>query len=215
MSSGIQKQYPLFLLGIVGGLIIAELFIEQTQLASFYDLVSSWAVIVIAFATGVGITNLTKNHVNSIVKRTEKRSQWIYSSILLAALYIPLLAGIIGGTQNIIYNGAFTYIYTPLNATIYAMLAFWIVSAAYRAMRARSSEAAILLVVALFIMMKDTPLIITYLPIITDIGNWLSNVPIPAGNRGLLLSAGLGALIFGLRTILGKNPKSIGVSEEI
>lgn len=56
------------------------------------------------------------------------------------------------------YTLLFEGLLRPLEATMFSILAFYIVSAAYRAFRIRSPEAAVLMVVALVLMMGQVPL---------------------------------------------------------
>jgi hypothetical protein len=57
-----------------------------------------------------------------------------------------------------VYTLLFEGLYRNLDATMFSILAFYIVSAAYRAFRIRSGEAAVLMVVALILMMGQVPL---------------------------------------------------------
>ena len=57
-----------------------------------------------------------------------------------------------------VYTVLFEGLYRNLESTMFSILAFYIVSAAYRAFRIRSGEAAVLMVVALVLMMGQVPL---------------------------------------------------------
>ncbi|MCS6862608.1 MAG: hypothetical protein NZT92_20075, partial [Abditibacteriales bacterium] len=57
-------------------------------------------------------------------------------------------------TYNVLFNGMFN----SLDATMFAILAFFIVSAAYRAFRVRSAEATLMMVSAFIIMLGQVPL---------------------------------------------------------
>jgi len=59
---------------------------------------------------------------------------------------------------NDVYTLLFEGLLRSLDATMFSILAFYIVSAAYRAFRIRSVEAGILMVVALILMMGQVPL---------------------------------------------------------
>jgi positive regulator of sigma E activity len=215
MSVTMRRQIPLALVSILGILILIENFITINITSYISNTLQTWAVIIASFAVGVGVIGITRIHLRHITRRTKEKQQWLFSIVLLTLMYVVLIAGLFGGTSNTIYSFFFDNIYTPVNATIYALLAFWIVSAAYRAMRAKSTEAIILLVVAFIVMMNDTPLIVSRIPIIATISTWIQDVPSPAGNRGLIITGALGLLIFALRVLSGHFPRALGVSEEI
>lgn len=63
-----------------------------------------------------------------------------------------------GVQSHDLYTFLFEGLLRPLEATMFSILAFYIVSAAYRAFRIRSGEAAVLMVVALVLMMGQVPL---------------------------------------------------------
>jgi hypothetical protein len=86
---------------------------------------------------------------------------------------------------------------------MFAMLAFFIASAAYRAFRARTMEATILLAVAVVVMMGRIPvgqLLWSGLPGLTE---WIMNHPNLAVQRGIIIGAALGAASMSIRVILG------------
>lgn len=57
-----------------------------------------------------------------------------------------------------VYTLLFDGLYRNLEATMFSILAFYIVSAAYRAFRVRSGEAGVLMVVAIVLMLGQVPL---------------------------------------------------------
>ena len=76
---------------------------------------------------------------------------------LLAAAQEQLEANYEAGSArrwgNAIYNGFFT----PLGSAMFALLAFYIVSAAYRSFRFRSWEAVVLMIPAVIVMLGQIP----------------------------------------------------------
>lgn len=96
----------------------------------------------------------------------------------------------------------FTYVLVPIQATIFSLLAFFIASAAYRAFRARSVLATILLLTAFIVMLRFLPLG----PISTlnlKAVSWILSVPNMAVNRAIMMGIGLGATATAIKIILG------------
>jgi hypothetical protein len=114
------------------------------------------------------------------------------------------------GPTGRVYVWMYDYVFYPCNATMFALLAFFIASAAFRAFRARNAEAALLLGAAIIIMLGRAPIgraISDLLPLISD---WILDVPNNAGRRAIMMGAALGAIATGLRIILGLERSHLG-----
>jgi hypothetical protein len=97
----------------------------------------------------------------------------------------------------------YTYSIVPLQATMFALLAFFIASASYRAFRARNLVATLLLVSAVIVMLGRVPIgaaISSFFPAAQE---WIMDWPQLAAKRGIQIGAALGAVSMALRIILG------------
>ncbi len=106
------------------------------------------------------------------------------------------------GLQNSMFRIFFDYVMMPILATMFALLAFFIASAAYRAFRARNLLATLLLIAALIVMMRFNP----WVPApeyFAKTSNWLMNVPNLAAQRAIVIGIGLGIVATALKVILG------------
>jgi hypothetical protein len=108
------------------------------------------------------------------------------------------------GLTSFMFVHFFDHILIPIFASMFALLAFFISSAAYRAFRARNILATLLLLAALIVMSRFNP----YLePIFGDylprMSNWLMNVPNLAAQRAIVIGVGLGMVATALKVILG------------
>ncbi len=60
--------------------------------------------------------------------------------------------------EGTLFNWLFKYLFTPMSATMFALLAFFVASASYRAFRIRNFEATLLLLSGIIIMLGRVPL---------------------------------------------------------
>ena len=61
-------------------------------------------------------------------------------------------------TRGSLFNWMFRFIFTPLSATMFALLAFFVASASYRAFKIRNFEATLLLISGIIIMLGRVPI---------------------------------------------------------
>ncbi len=106
------------------------------------------------------------------------------------------------GLQNTMFRIFFDHVMMPILSTMFALLAFFIASAAYRAFRARNLLASLLLIAALIVMLRFNPYL-PYAEYVARTSNWLMNVPNLAGQRAIVIGIGLGIVATALKVILG------------
>jgi hypothetical protein len=98
-------------------------------------------------------------------------------------------------------NWIFRYIQAPIQAAFSALLVFFLITAAYRMLRIRSVESAVMLAVVLLVLAGQVT--IGLLPVLPEVKDWIVSVPAMAGVRGILLGVALGAILTGIRLLLG------------
>jgi len=159
-----------------------------------------WSTVSSAVVCAFGLVNLTAVHSKRIKRKTE---DWDLSILLLILTYGYLILGLVKGPTNEIYSWIFNATVVPLGATFYALLAFYIVSAAYRAFRAKTRDAAILLASAIIVLLGKAPLGEYLFPIMGQWTKWIMDIPSVATMRSVLFGATLGGLISAIRIFLG------------
>ncbi len=117
----------------------------------------------------------------------------------------------------------YDWIFNPLGATMYALLAFYVASASYRAFRAKNREATILLIAAFIILLGRTPLGVyatSWIPEsfsllqVPNLAIWIMTAPNLAGQRAIMIGIALGVISMSLRLILGVERTYLGVDSE-
>ncbi|HOV65934.1 MAG TPA: hypothetical protein PLR48_03170 [Bacillota bacterium] len=205
-----KRELPMILAFIVGLLMIVSFFFSSEPLSQAANTVQNWGVIIAAFALGLASINLIQIHAKRIVKG--KDLDWLYSGALLFSMIGIAILGIAKGPTDTNYQFWFDALFVPGQATVYAMTGFFIASAAYRAFRIRNLDSAILLVSAAILMLGNVPIGETIWSQFPVIGEWLMNIPNLAGQRGMLIGAGIGGIASGVRVLLGIERTYLGSS---
>jgi hypothetical protein len=162
---------------------------------------NTWNIIVLSFSIVLGLSSLLHIHLG---KMRRLAPGWGFSALLIAALATTVLLGVIlGKDEGTPVAWIYIYMNVPLSGTMFSILAFFIASAAYKAFRARTLEATVLLVAASTVMLSNVPvgnLIHRYIPII---GDWIYSNPNMAAQRGIMLGLSLALVATSLRIIFG------------
>jgi hypothetical protein len=184
-----------------GLLVLADFFVNAASIDALGLYLVRTASVVAAFALVLGVVNVLTVHLNKIYSRDKG---WGYSIVLLGALFFTLGVGFLtGGPASMQMQDIFETVLFPLEATLFSLLAFFVVTAAYRAFRVKSFETGLFVVFGLIVLLGQVPvgaMLWSQFPVIKD---WVLDVPALAGARGILLGVALGAAATGLRVLLG------------
>ncbi len=165
----------------------------------------------------LAVVTLIQTHVTRINLRTE---HWQYSLIVFVGMIVMVLIGVPFGPQNSIVEWLYNNVQVPMDASMFSLLAFFIASAAFRAFRARSFEAFLLLATAMIVMIGNVPVgdlvwnkVMSWMPW-TDGASWLRqwilDVLNNAARRGIILGVSLGVISQSIRIILGIERSYLG-----
>lgn len=188
----------------VGMLILLALFTRVELFDTIGTRLIDTAVIIAAFALFLGVINVLRVHARKIQKGESGR---VYSIVLIVAMLTVLAIGLPpsadqpSGPSQPIIEWIFVNIQAPIQASLSALLAFFVITAAYRLLLIKNLESAIMLVVVLLVLIGQA--VLGLLPVLPEIKDWLLDVPAMAGLRGILLGVALGAILTGIRLLLG------------
>jgi hypothetical protein len=115
-----------------------------------------------------------------------------------------------GNSQSSVFTWFYDAVYVPMQSTMYALLAFFISSAAFRAFRLRSAHAILLGVTALVVILGSVPVGEAVWGPFPTLVAWVMNCLQTAGKRGILIGAALGAIATGMKMIVGTEKGYMG-----
>ena len=163
-----KRHIPILIVAVIGSLTLFGWFIDEPKIKAFVDDdATQWFDILASFAIFLGGFNLLKMQMQKVLR---KKKGWQYSLFAIGGFILAIIAGffykgnpdVAWGTHvtadGTLFKWIFTYMFAPLGATMFALLAFFVASASYRAFRIRNFEATLLLVAGIIIMIGRVPL---------------------------------------------------------
>jgi hypothetical protein len=197
-----KRNLPLAICLGMGILMMIQFFVPHPISVGFYDLTTKWVRIVSAFALVLGVGSFVMYHTEKVRRR---RAGWLYSIVALVAAAVSTVVGLGWGVKQTspLQNYIFTPLLVPLNASMFAILAFYMASAAYRAFRARTKESALLLIAAFIVMLGMVPIGAAIWGKLPDLAEWILSVPNMAAKRAITFGVALGGIATALKVILG------------
>jgi hypothetical protein len=204
-----KRQLPLIIIFVCGIFMVFQYFVPHENSEFLYEFVAlDWPPIIGIFALTLGIISLVRV---SAAKIRRREPDWQFSIVTLLGLTAMIVAGLpwFGGQTSPAVTWQFNFIMRPITATIFSLLAFFIASAAYRAFRARSVLASILLISAVIVMIRFFPLG-PFTDAATWTADWVLNVPNLAAKRAIIIGVGLGIISTALKVVLGVERSYLG-----
>jgi hypothetical protein len=187
----------------------------------------------------LGGINLCVHHLTKI---SNQEAGWGFSAVTLTAFFVTVVVGLLkigvvpesAKHLNLAWSGQFQqegsafwwiyqYLFSPVVSTMFALLAFYVASAAFRAFRAKNVEAVLLLVTALIILVgqtKDREFTsffmsappegaMPYVPI-ADLTEFIRKTFVTAGQRAIMIGVALGVVATSLRILVGLDRSYFG-----
>ncbi len=194
-----KKQLPIYFVLVSGIVMIIQYFVPSEESRWLFTYANDWVIVVGIFALALGIWSLLKAE----FKKLKNPKEAFYAGVLLFGFFIMVVSGWRREwREGYLHMDLFTNILIPIMATIFSLLAFYVASAAYRAFRARTLLATILLVTAFIVMLRLIPLGPLSAINQTAVG-WILAVPNMAAKRAITMGVGLGVIATCIKIILG------------
>jgi type IV secretory pathway VirB2 component (pilin) len=178
------------------------------QRTPVYYILAEWAVIVGSFALLLGLWNLGRVHVKKAFRQRRIESVFfLFSALATLLLWIAVIFSPAQGVSELAegaVQGVYSYVISPVGASLAALVVVTLALAAFRLMRERRSMRAAFLFVPVVIvtLLTTIPLAGLNPELFSGIRHWVINVLGMAGMRGLLLGVVLGTAVTALRFLL-------------
>jgi hypothetical protein len=220
--------------GIVGTLLVISYYVPHPPFDEVERKIPDFFNIIAAFAFILGGGNLLRIHLTRISRRDH---EWTYSVVTVVGFLGMLAVGLLklagaGGSPvamqadldladgRLVFDWLYGAVFVPCQATMFSLLAFFVASASYRAFRAKTPEATVLLLAAFIILVGRTPVghvMTAWMPEpfsdyfhIPNLSAWVMGFPNTAGQRTIQIGIALGIISNSLRLILGVERSHLG-----
>lgn len=196
------------LLGLLVGedLGISSALVSAFNIRQIAALLLRLVAITAAVTVLIGILNLLAVHLRRVRQRS---GGWFYSLVLvistLAVIVLTILerARVLTGdppiTSLLLEN-----VQVSIESALAGLLLFTLVYGAYRLMRVRVTGWGLLFTLALLVVLAGA-LPLPGVSLLTELRNWLMQVPVSAGARGILLGIALATIVAGMRVLTGQD----------
>ncbi|OGR50575.1 MAG: hypothetical protein A2049_10790 [Elusimicrobia bacterium GWA2_62_23] len=217
----IKKYIPLAICFLVGLMTLASYYVPNKTSENYLEVMNKWENIVAGFAFLLGLFSLFFSHYNKIRRKVDG---WGYSLFVFVGFLVMVVPALMShgkqmdGTSLTGLGWGYRFMFNALSGTMFSVLAFYIVSTAYRAFRIKSAQAGVLFAAALVLIIGKVPLgqlmwdkLLGWTHLgVTQIVQWLMDVPVVAGRRGIMMGLAVGGIVTALKIIFGIERQYMG-----
>lgn len=218
----LKRQVPLLICLIVGIATIFQYYVPHPISNSYLESLSKAVLIIGGFALLLGVISLFIPHMGRIRRKADG---WGYSVIMFVGFLIGLVPGLISMASQVNPDGSmtsfgwmYTFFLSPLQSTMFAMIAFFIVSCSFRAFRIKTAEAFVLFLSAFILLAGRVPIgqmvfdkLFAFANVtISQVVEWIMSVPVVSARRGIMIGIALGAIAMSIKIIVGIERQYLG-----
>lgn len=202
-----RKETSLIVIAVCFALVTVPYFLE---IPAFED-ASAKLVLMVSVLNAMSILlALYSQTRRSLMLVNQRAHGWPYQLYLIISIYLMAAVGFIFGQSSTQFTWFQYAILMPTGSVIYSMLTFYMASACARAFRARSSQATLLLISGIIVLLGQAPLTGAFVPFFGDARLYLTSTFAMAASRMFAMSVTVGAIVLGVRIITGREVSAMG-----
>jgi hypothetical protein len=208
MSTFLRRELPLSLATFVGIMMVFEYYFRTTLgsvlAAAFRNIAvvaTSWTFILAFVVTSIRHVKLSSQG---------RGLQRYYSMLLIAMLWGMTLMGLVLGPRYTWYVWLFNNINPIVYGAMIGTTCFFVASAGYRALRIRSMEGTLMLIVGVIVMLSQVTVGEVIWGGMGPLGNWLMEVAQASSTRGLEITIGFGFVAMCMRILSWMDARWMG-----
>lgn len=198
----LKQSIAVFTAVFFGLLTLVALLFNVGGLSS---IILGWVSFLAAIALILGVMNLLLVHLNRVFKE-----QNLYSGMLVLSILGVFAAAVLDGlTGSDSVNLLFRWVQAPLEAALASLLAVFLLLAGVQLLkRQRTGWAVLFGLTAVLMLLGQALLASRLLPAglrapVNQVVEFVQNIVVTAGLRGLLIGVALGTLLLSLRLLMG------------
>ena len=200
-SATYSRTIPQALITVTAIALLVQYFFVIPAFSNAVNVFTTWMTLLEQFVVGAAFISFILYQLHTIQRR--EKGQWQFSVLSLFWTVVFVVIGLGIGNTSGPYMWLYNNIYSWILLCTDALMGFFIVSATYKAFKARSMDTTVLLITGCLCILRITPLTEAISPQLQSFSTWIYDSPNMFSQRAIYIGAAIGGVIMGLRTILG------------
>ncbi len=205
-----NRELQLIVMALSFLLVFIPYFVEIPALEAASTKLITITAIVNAVTLILALNSQIRRGINIVQRR---QTGWYFKAYMIITMILMVVFAFFGRETGP-YHWVMYAVINPLSSVNYGILAFYLASTAARAFRARNTQATLLLATGFIVLLYQAPLTGAYAPWLEPIALFFGDTFGMAAGRMFLISVTVGAIVFGVRVLIGEETSVLGIRQE-
>ncbi|MGD0805632.1 MAG: hypothetical protein ABSA11_16345 [Candidatus Bathyarchaeia archaeon] len=198
------------LLLLIGGIsALLTWYFTTPEFGTVFNTFNTWNIDITLFTLFTGLIVICMRYFRGVREKTP--GIWMFELYGLILIFAWIIMGTIYGMYSDTYQTIFLSTKITLHIAILGQLVFFMISGAYRTFRLKSLRTVAFALSAMVIIFMNIPFVQNGWAGANAFSYWLLNNPQTGGARAVVITGGIGAVVLGMRILLGleKGPSRV------